>query len=160
MNEYLKLWNLKYLNLEFNVKSISEKSDLDIATELERFPNVSYPLMCFSGDIVGGNLLFNYIITKLLELDKIKNKAYRLPFSPLTIQDLEMRNYYPIDILLLDTIEFRLLTEYQQSLLNGLIEEITNRVPLTILNITETNLNYAPKLLKDFFKHGFTIGIK
>ena len=77
-----------------------------------------------------------------------------------TIQDLEMRNYYPIDILLLDTIEFRLLTEYQQSLLAGLIEEVTNKIPLTILNITETNLNYAPKLLKDFFKHGLTIEIK
>ena len=160
MNEIMKLWNLKYLNLEFNEKAISERANLNIATELERFPAVNYPLMSFSGDVVGGNLLFNYIITKLLEIDKIKNKAYRIPFSPLTIQDLEMRNYYPIDILLLDTIEFRLLTEYQQSLLAGLIEEVTNKIPLTILNITETNLNYAPKLLKDFFKHGLTIEIK
>lgn len=160
MNEIVKQWNLKYLNMEFNTSSISTKADLDIANELERFPHVSYPLMSFSGDIVGGNLLFNYIILKLIELGKIKYKAYRIPFSPLTIQDLEMRDYYPIDILLLDTIEFRLLTEHQQSLLSGLIEEMTNHIPLTILNISETNLNYAPKILKDFFKHGLTIGIK
>lgn len=146
--------------MEFDVKSISEKANVDIANELERFPNVSYPLMSFTGNVVGGNLLFNYIVDVLLATKRIRYKAYRIPFSPLTIQDLELRTYYPIDILLLDTIEFRLLTEYQQSLLNGLIEEVTNHVSLTILNITETNVNYAPKLLKDFFKYGLTIGIK
>lgn len=160
MIERYKAWNLKYLNLEFDINNITQKANLDIATELNRFPDVNYPLMAFSGNIVGGNLLFNYIVKTLIEIEKIRTKAYRISFSPLTIQDFEIRTILPTDILLIDTIEFRLLTEHQQSLLSGLIEELTNKIPLTILNITETNLNYAPKTLKDMFSYGITIGIK
>jgi len=160
MIDRYKAWNLKYLNITYDNTSISEKAYIDLDMEIERFPNVKYPLASFSGNIVGGNILFNNIISILLEKKSIKTKAYRIPFSPLTIQDLDVRNYYPIDILLIDTIEFRLLTEHQQTLLTGLIEEVTNSVPFTILNITETNLSFAPKVLRDLFRYGLTIGIK
>ena len=138
MKKPYKTWNMRFIekslhNLDYT--KINAESQSLIKSYIKQFPHTQYSFGSFTGNIYIGNLLFNYIVDHVY--DKIKTKCYRL--TNLWEAYMENASNEDIELLLIDNLQFSLMTPYQKQ---QFVEVVDSLIPITktiFLNITRVN---------------------
>lgn len=155
-----KNWNLLYTEKEFDDSLISKGAAEAINVILDEYPIISQKFIALLGNLVQGNLLFNYMVERLLQEKKIKNRAIRI--SNYTTQ-FDLSEYYGItsDIQLIDNIEFNQNPSQFSSSVIKAIDHFYYKTNIIVFNIgLEEELKFAPKSFNDLLDISLNIMIK
>lgn len=154
--EKLKIaWKLKDFAIKFDSIPLSMAATNCIHDFVEYYPKPLHRMIALVNNVVYGNVVYNRIIDMLLEKKKINSKATRIS---------DFRNYEPqehaaSEVILLDNVEFSLMTDHEKNQLISLIESLLINRKLLFLNVADQNLDDAPRSLIHQFETGVTIGL-
>jgi hypothetical protein len=144
-------WGMKYCDIEFNPDLISQQAIDKLSIVVDEFPNQNYKVIGIEGNIVQGNCLFNILVSELIENNKINTRALRIS----CIKDFNLlKSFTDIDIVLLDYVDFGLFTDDQKREFIYLLDTLSMRTKLIIINISyKESIKLAPVIIKNFLEY-------
>lgn len=158
--ERAKNWNLIYTDREFDESLISESAVTELEKIFKSYPSIYFKHITFLGNMIQGNLLYNYIVERLLLENKIKNRAIRISNYD---SQMNLQYYYSVvnDILLIDNIEFNQTSSQQDVGILKTLDYFYYRTNLIFLNISlEEELKFAPRSFVNLLDISLNIKIK